>query len=215
MDSCSATPKDSAASMQAVVKAGRDAAEALLGAYAEFARLGLAAASPALKAGRGRCCEVPPPCWMPKSLGEIRTVACAGGTASIRLRITNGQPHAGIARVAFARTDLQTSVTPADLSLGPMERGRVTASVTLPADACKGQQNELLLWVHGCHTHYLRWTVEAWDAASGSCHEIEVHDCVDPIHHWYDHFYCVRSCQGHSVSEAPSREHMTARDTVR
>jgi hypothetical protein len=27
------------------------------------------------------------------------------------------------------------------------------------------------------------------------CNEVEINDCPDMIHHWYDHFYCHRHCQ--------------------
>jgi len=26
--------------------------------------------------------------------------------------------------------------------------------------------------------------------------DIEIEDCPDLIHHWYDHFYCPRPCLG-------------------
>ena len=47
-------------------------------------------------AGRGCGCDIPPPCWMPKELGEVRSHVCAGGTATLRLRVTNcGARRAG------------------------------------------------------------------------------------------------------------------------
>ena len=204
-DPAAPSPFDAAASMTAFVKAGSDAAQALLGGFAELAKLGLAA-NPMLKAAgtARRCCDIPPPCWMPKALGEIRTVACAGGTASIRIRVTNCQPRASTVQVAFAAPNAQTSVTPASLALGPMERGSVTASVSLPGETGKGQQTELLLWVHGCNSHYLRWTVVACEGGTGSCHEIEVDDCTDPVHHWYDHFYCGRACTSANTRPVPA-----------
>jgi hypothetical protein len=33
-----------------------------------------------------------------------------------------------------------------------------------------------------------------------SCPEVEVDDCPDNIHHWYDHFYCERGCPQHQVT---------------
>jgi hypothetical protein len=197
MDSCAdKTTKDAAtAPMEAFAKAG----QALVSSFAELAKLGLAltpALQPATRKSPG-CCDIPPPCWMPKPLGELRSFACPGASATVRVRITNSQPRQSSVQVAFAGTgDLQTSVEPQSLTLAPMERGWVTASVTLPADACKGRRHDLLLWVYGCASHYLRWSVEACEGGSGSCHEVEVGDGIDPIHHWYDHFYCGRSCMG-------------------
>ena len=57
-----------------------------------------------------------------------------------------------------------------------------------------GRPVEVLLWVVGCNTHYLRWIVEPADGISSSCHEVEIDDCPDFVHHWYDHFYCDRPC---------------------
>src|SRR5262249_11830013 len=38
----------------------------------------------------GKCsCDIPPPCWMPRNLGEVVTHVCPGGTATLRVRVTN------------------------------------------------------------------------------------------------------------------------------
>jgi|SRR6185295_1456158 len=142
-----------------------------------------------------RTCEIPPPCWLPRSLGEARSFVCAGGSATIQVRVTNCQNETSSIQVAFAPGESQGSVTPAATSLGPMERKKFIASFPAPADAAAGQQFEILLWVRGCTEHYLRWTIEVSKLASDTCcHEIEVRDCADHVHHWYDHFYCERRC---------------------
>jgi hypothetical protein len=64
----------------------------------------------------------------------------------------------------------------------------------VPADAATGQEYEVLLWVRGCQNHYLRWTLKVANRGASCCHEVEVEDCPDLIHHWYDHFYCERPC---------------------
>jgi len=144
------------------------------------------------------CCKIPPPCWMPQSIGEVTCHVCPGGTAVVRLHISNcGATRRDIAIEAAGQVTGVT-ITPANLSLGPMEREFVTASVPVPAEAGTRREFEVLLWVRGCRDHYLRWTVKVAARGASCCHEVDVEDCPDPIHHWYDHFYCARPC-GHSA----------------
>lgn len=186
----------------------------------------------------GSNCRIPPPCWAPQPIGEVTCHVCPGGTATVRLRITNCGPtrrdirveSAGKTRGArieqpdlalgpmerdFATAsvpvptdatsgqegEVETSgktrgvtIEPPNLALGPMERDFVTASVPVPTDAISGQEGEVLLWVHGCQNHYLRWTVKVASRGASCCHEVGVEDCPDLVHHWYDHFYCERPC---------------------
>src|SRR4051794_26302505 len=70
-------------------------------------------------------CEIPPPCWAPRSAGEITSVVCEGAEAVLRVRVTNCD---------YQRRDLTIDVPedvqadPAKVSLGPMERATVTLS---------------------------------------------------------------------------------------
>jgi hypothetical protein len=132
-------------------------------------------------------CDVPPPCWYPKAAGEVTSHVCPGGTATLRIRITNCGPTARAIQVEGGK---EMKVEPATLQLGPMERGVVTVS----QEVKDGQEH--LIWVHGCHDHFIRWTVETAKRGSDSCHELEVEDCPDYLHHWYDHFYCAHPCPG-------------------
>lgn len=144
---------------------------------------------------RSACgCEIPPPCWAPVSLGEVTSHVCPGGTASIRIRVTNCDVAAATIHFDASGKDSTVTITPATLSLGPMERGVAVASQTVPATAGHGQTYEQLIWVRGCRTHYLRWTVTTSSRGVDCCHEIDVDDCMDQVHHWYDHFYCPRPC---------------------
>jgi hypothetical protein len=142
-----------------------------------------------------RCsCDIPPPCWMPKALGEVKSFICAGGTAVLRLRITNCGAGNESFKVEVADDPKKgVTIAPATLSVGPMERGVVTLTLPSSTDASKGEEHELLVWVRGCHDHYARWTVTV-GRGSDSCHELDVDDCPDYLHHWYDHFYCPRPC---------------------
>ncbi len=132
-------------------------------------------------------CDIPPPCWYPKAAGDVTSHVCPGGTATLRIRITNCGPTARTVQVEGGK---EMKVDPPTLQLGPMERGVVTVSQTVS----DGQEH--LIWIHGCHDHFIRWTIETAKRGSDSCHELEVEDCPDYLHHWYDHFYCVHPCQG-------------------
>jgi len=150
----------------------------------------LGGVKPKLTTMAGCSCQIPPPCWVPQPIGEVACHICPGGTATVRLRITNCGATKRDIRVEAAGA----TITPANLALGPMERGFVTASVSIPPDAANGQEYEVLLWVRGCNDHYLRWLVKVASRGTNCCHEVEVEDCPDPIHHWYDHFYCEHPC---------------------
>lgn len=169
---------------------GMELASAVAGSrFAESAR----AMAPRLGSSAACCCEIPPPCWLPKPLGDVTSNVCPGGKAIVRFRVTN----CGIAkRTVDLEADAKSGVTwsPTKLSLGPMERALASASVDVPAETGSGEERELLLWVRGCNDHYLRWTVRAASRGGDSCHEVEVDDCPDLVHHWYDHFYCDRPC---------------------
>jgi hypothetical protein len=142
----------------------------------------------------GRCCDVPPPCWMPVELGDLTTHVCAGGTATLRVQVTNCGLSTRTIRVE-AKGDLASvTVKPDTLSVDSMRHGASVVSIAVPADASCGQEFEELIWVHGCRKHFLRWTVKVARRGADCCHEIEVSDCPDLIHHWYDHFYCDRPC---------------------
>ena len=142
----------------------------------------------------GGSCQIPPPCWAPQPIGDVACHVCPGGTATIRLRVTNCGVTKRDIKVEAAGKTPGVTVTPPNLALGPLERDFVTASVPVPADAATGHEYEILLWVHGCQDHYLRWTVKVASRGASCCHEVEVEDCPDLIHHWYDHFYCERPC---------------------
>src|SRR5579862_5209558 len=112
------------ASFDALTKAGFSAAETYLKTLDNFARLFMSA-NPVLQtmqASQRNCCDIPPACWLPRSVGEITSFVCAGGTASLRIRVTNCRPRPGQIEVAFADSGSQTNVVPPSATLGPMER---------------------------------------------------------------------------------------------
>lgn len=143
---------------------------------------------------QGSCCDIPEPCWMPKNLGEITSHVCPGATAVLRLRITNCdiQPHhyQVAARGAGAP---QVTVSPANLTIGPLERDIFTAKFTVP-DKKGCEDTEAVILIQGCNAYYVRWVITHAKQGGDCCHELEIEDCPDYVHHWYDHFYCHRPC---------------------
>jgi len=142
---------------------------------------------------RGCGCRIPPPCWAPQPAGEVVSHVCPGGTATLRLCVTNCGAKGR--EVAIRAEDGEgVTITPTGLGLRTMERKCVTVSASMAADAAAGHEREVILWVLGCQDHYLRWKIRAARRGADCCHEVEIEDCPDLIHHWYDHFYCERPC---------------------
>lgn len=137
-------------------------------------------------------CEIPPPCWAPQPVGDITTLACPGNKAVLRLHITNC--GAIKRKISVDATDKAVAVQPASLTVEPFEEETVVVSMDIPATANEGEKHKTIVWVHGCYLHYVRWTVEVTDKHASCADDVEVEDCPDLIHHWYDHFYCERPC---------------------
>lgn len=139
-------------------------------------------------------CEIPPPCWMPRELGERRSQLCPGQTATICLRIVNCGMSARTLTVTTGTDATGVSITNSPLKLGPMEEGTVVVSYKADSGTEHSEPHRILLWVNGCNQHLLRWTVTAGHRSGGACHHVDVEDCPDNVHHWYDHFYCAHTC---------------------
>lgn len=185
---------DNQQTIDSLTRLGIDTSHVMLDAFAQFVRTANAA-NPILNLQAKECCDIPPACWLPRCFGTFDSRACPCGTAMLRVRVNNCQPTSNTIAIAVKNDDdLEVKLTPQSVTLGPMERKWFTISVAIPEDACKGQLYELLVWVVGCNKHYARWDVLVADGVSGSCAEVEVEDCPDYVHHWYDHFYCVRPC---------------------
>jgi hypothetical protein len=145
---------------------------------------------------RGRasgCCHVPPPCWMPQPLGDCISHVGQCKTACVRVVITNVDR---VGRTITVDSSNKTvTVSPGSLTLGPLERGTISVCVDIPQDTAAGTRIETVIRIHGCKESYLRWTVSVGTLGLDACHEITVDDGPDHVHHWYDHFYCVRGCR--------------------
>jgi hypothetical protein len=137
-------------------------------------------------------CEIPPPCWAPHPVGDVKTCACPGNKAVLRLHITNcGESGRTI---TVDTTNKAIDVQPASVTIGPFEEETIVLSLDVPATATEGEKQKAVVWVHGCYLHYLHWTVEVTCKSADCCTDVDVEDCPDLIHHWYDHFYCDRPC---------------------
>ena len=166
----------------------------------------LASSSPQLLQGLGsltspggplsRCssCEIPPPCWMPRPLCDVTSVGRPGDTASLGFVITNCTMALRQVMVFTSTKNAGLTFSASVLDLGPMERGEIRVSHLIPPTAPVGSKREILMWVRGCQLHFLRWTVVVASIGADTFYEVAVKDCPDPVHHWYDHFYCPRPC---------------------
>jgi len=156
------------------------------------------------------CCDIPEPCWMPKSLGEVCCTLCPGDKGELCLTIVNGDfepknyevvaegPDAG--HVAIAANNR-------NFTLGPKERRIVPVRVVMPLpnnddgrekSCCDCDELDLLIWVKGCNNYYVRWVLCRGEKKSKTCcHHIDVIDTPDYELHWYDHFHFMRPCPGH------------------
>lgn len=176
--------------LNAQMKLGMDLLESVTGVSASRLAGSLQRSGRRLHAG---CCDIPPPCWVPRPLGECVSHVCPCATACVRLVVTNCDATSRrVVRVEASGPHVK--VDPPQLVLTPLERGTVQVCVAVPAEARQGDKIETLVRVRGCREHYLRWTVSVGTLGMDSCHEIEIDDCPDLVHHWYDHFYCHRSC---------------------
>lgn len=159
------------------------------------ARLGMGLLGSYMPAPRrtGGCdCDILPPCWAPQPLGDVRARVCPGNEAVLRLDVTN---CGAVGRtIHVSATDPGVAVAPASLTLGPMEQGLVVLSLKVPAAAPEGETKRVTVWIRGCKEQFLRWTIEVVCKGADCCADLEVEDCPDLVHHWYDHFYCRRPC---------------------
>lgn len=181
------------------VRVGREFLDALMGDPVERTRQmtthGTRLVTAAGRQIRGCNCDIPPPCWMPEQVGKLTSNVCPGATASARLRVTNcGISPRLVTVTATGPQGPSVTINPASITLAPFDSGVVTATLSAPDQEC--QPLHVQLWVHGCRDHLLRWTVDVSDRGCSCAHEIEIDDCPDLIHHWYDHFYCDRPCPG-------------------
>lgn len=173
---------------------GVGALESLVGSYPQILQGLGKLASAGIPLSICNSCEIPPPCWMPKPLCDVTSLGRPGDKASLCFAITNCSMSV---RKVTAFTSTKTSglsFSATEVDLGPMECGEIHVSYLIPAGSPVGKRVELLMWVRGCRLHFLRWKIVVGVIGANTCYEVDVKDCPDLIHHWYDHFYCPRPC---------------------
>lgn len=161
----------------------------------ELAARGATLTTAARRQLSGCNCDIPPPCWLPAQLGSVTSHVCPGASASVQLRVTNcGVSQRDITFSATGPAAPMVTIDPGSIVLAPFARG--TAVGTLKAPDQADEALEMQLWIRGWRDHLLRWTVKISERGCSCSHEIDVEDCPDLVHHWYDHFYCERPCLG-------------------
>jgi len=143
-----------------------------------------------------RCspCDIPPPCWMPRPLSDVTSIGRPGDTASLGFVITNCTMAVRTVAVFTSTPNAGLTFSAPQITLGPMERGAIRVAHVIPAGSPVGSKREILMWVRGCRLYFLRWTVVVAAIGANTFYEVDVNDCPDFVHHWYDHFYCPRPC---------------------
>ncbi|MFN8571259.1 MAG: hypothetical protein U0132_04325 [Gemmatimonadaceae bacterium] len=147
-------------------------------------------------------CEIPPPCWEPQPVGRCCLQVAPGGTATIRVHVSNcGWTRQVIQLTSVGRIAALMSFAPTAYILGPQERANFRVTIHVPANARVAASLTGPLLIRGCRDHFARVEVTVADCVTGNCNccDITVNDCADQVHHWYDHFYCPRPC--HTLRE--------------
>ena len=139
-------------------------------------------------------CAIPPACWLPLDAGDCETSACPGATATLRIRVFNCGVMPRDITLEAAGSPSGITVNPSNLNLGPLDEGTSLITFSVPPNADEHKEFKFLIWVRGCKTHYVRWTVVVGDGDC-RCRTITIDDCPETVHHWYDHFYCDHPCQ--------------------
>jgi len=150
-------------------------------------------------AGTTSVCHVPPPCWMPLFLGEVVSHVGSCSTARLRVVATNCDRFTRTMRVVTEGSHA-VSVSPPSAQLGSFQRAAFELEVRIPEDAEEGSEHQIMVRLEGCRDHIARWIVRVEAGCRDAHHELAVEDCPDYRHHWYDHFYCLRSCRPRAAS---------------
>jgi hypothetical protein len=141
-------------------------------------------------------CEIPPPCWEPRPAGTCQIMLPPGGTATLRVHVTNCDWTRRVVGItAVGKIAAWLKFEPTHWIVDPHERQTFVVTVRVPDAVKAGQSLSGPLLVRGCNDHFVRLEATVADCAAGACCDVHVKDCPDHIHHWYDHFYCPRPCR--------------------
>jgi len=155
-------------------------------------------------------CEIPAPCWEPRLAGSCRLDLPPGSAATVRVHVTNcGWSRQVVVLTATGKLAAIVKLEPTTLIVEPQDQATFKVTVHVPDKAQAGEVFSGALLVRGCLNHFARVIVRVADCASATCCDIEVKDCPDNIHHWYDHFYCPRPCRNISRTDVSRTELVT------
>lgn len=169
--------------------------DAIAGLLDAPARMAAAFAGALAKRG-SQGCEIPPPCWEPRPAGTCVLALAPGCAGTIRVHVSNCDWSSRVVGItALGKLAGWLKFEPTTLVVGPQERATFVVTVRVPDGVKPGQTASGPLIVRGCLDHFARIEVGVRECAGQTCCDIDVKDCPDHIHHWYDHFYCPRPCR--------------------
>lgn len=152
------------------------------------------------------CCDIPEPCWMPRSAGEFFCSLRPGDEGTLCIIVTNEDFRAHPYTIELSGSDASNaSASPASFQLGCKQSRTSKVTFTVPAERkdrskrCDCVDYEVVVWVRGCRNYYVRWQIKVSDQPQPCCYEAEVKDDPNYVLHWYDHFYLIRPCFGPQV----------------
>lgn len=140
-------------------------------------------------------CEIPPPCWEPQPAGSCSLTLAPNGRGAILLRVSNcGWTPQVVHITAPGQLAAWVTFIPTTLVIGPQETRTFGVRVHAPPAALAGAGVAGPILIRGCRDHFVRVDVRVAECAVTTACAVEIRDCADNVHHWYDHFYCPRPC---------------------
>ncbi len=141
-------------------------------------------------------CEIPPPCWEPRPAGSCALTIAPGSVGTIYVNVSNcGWTPQTLAITALGKLAGWVKFEPTSIYLGPQESATLVVTVRIPDGVQLGARMSGPIILRGCVDHFIRLSVMVDKCAGVTCCDVNVSDCADNIHHWYDHFYCARPCR--------------------
>ena len=144
----------------------------------------------------GGGCEIPPPCWEPQPAGACTLTLAPGNAGSIYVNVSNcGWTPQTLAITALGKLAGWVKFEPTSTYIGPQESATLVVTVRVPDGVQLGSRISGPIILRGCVDHFIRLSVIVDKCTGVTCCDVNVSDCADNIHHWYDHFYCARPCR--------------------
>lgn len=170
---------------------------AIVGMLQGPAQVAASLANTLVQRARTGGCEIPAPCWEPQLAGTCTICVAPGGTAMIRVHLSNcGWDRQVVMITALGKIASWLTFMPTSIAMEPMERNLMLVKMQVPDNVKVGFSQTVPIIIRGCRDHYIRVDVTVASCPSVlNCCDVLVEDCPDNVHHWYDHFYCARPCR--------------------